>query len=231
MLNVRSFREWLHVSSWFGTFDAVLQGALIDIAAIRRLGAGEFLFQCDDAPDGLYCVAGGTIQIGAISADGREALLAALEPVNWFGKISVFDRQPRTHDARADGRTTLLHMPQAALITLLDGSPALLHTFALLLTHKLRLTFIMLEKTALLPAPVCVTWRLLLMADGYGDLRLDTRRVLHVPQERLVQLPSLSHQAVDRALKDFEARDILKPAYGETKVLDFSRLHQLGYEM
>ncbi|OCS49430.1 Crp/Fnr family transcriptional regulator [Ralstonia pickettii] len=230
-LDARSFRERLHASSWFGTLDAALQDALIDIAAVRRLGAGELLFQRGDAPDGLYCVVEGTIRIGATSADGREALLAVLEPVNWFGEIGVFDRQPRTHDARADGHTTLLHMPQAALIALLDGSPALLHAFALLLTHKLRLTFILLEETALLPAPVRVARRLLLMADGYGDLRLGTRRVLHVPQEQLAQLLSLSRQTVNQVLKDFEARGILKLAYGEIEVLDFSRLHQLGYEL
>jgi CRP-like cAMP-binding protein len=166
-----------------------------------------------------------------ILCDGREALLAVLEPVNWFGEIGVFDRQPRTHDARADGHTTLLHMPQAALIALLDGSPALLHAFALLLTHKLRLTFIVLEETALLPAPVRVARRLLLMADGYGDLRLGTRRVLHVPQEQLAQLLSLSRQTVNQVLKEFEAHGILRLAYGEIELLDFAGLHRLAYEV
>ncbi|MCL6469540.1 MAG: cyclic nucleotide-binding domain-containing protein, partial [Ralstonia sp.] len=59
-LDARSFRERLHASSWFGTLDAALQDALIDIAAVRRLGAGELLFQRGDAPDGLYCVVEGT---------------------------------------------------------------------------------------------------------------------------------------------------------------------------
>ena len=69
------------------------------------------------------------------------------------------------------------------------------------------------------------------MADVFGVLRLGTRRVLHVPQEQLAQLLSLSRQTVNQVLKDFEARGILKLAYGEIEVLDFSRLHQLGYEM
>jgi len=223
-----SYRERLHASSWFGTLDARLQDALIDIAAVRRLGAGEVLFRRGDAPDGLYCVVEGTICIGATSADGREALLAVLEPVNWFGEIGVFDRQPRTHDARADGNTTLLHMPQAALIALLDATPALLHAFALLLTHKLRLTFTVLEETALLPAAVRVARRLLLMAEGYGDLRLGSRRVLRVPQEQLAQLLALSRQTVNQVLKEFQARGILKVAYGEIELLDFAGLRDVA---
>ena len=223
-----SYRERLHASSWFGTLDAPLQDALIGIAAVRRLSAGDVLFRRGDPPDGLYCVVEGTICIGATSAEGREALLAVLEPVNWFGEIGVFDRQPRTHDARADASTTLLHMPQAALITLLDSTPALLHAFALLLTHKLRLTFTVLEETALLPASVRVARRLLLMADGYGDLRLGTRRVLRVPQEQLAQLLALSRQTVNQVLKDLQARGILKVAYGEIELLDFAGLRDLA---
>ena len=230
-LDAASYRERLHASSWFGTLEAPLQDALISIAAVRRLGAGEILFQRGDPPDGLYCVVEGTIRIGATSADGREALLAVLEPVNWFGEIGVFDRQPRTHDARADGNTTLLHMPQAALTALLDSTPALVHAFALLLTHKLRLTFTVLEETALLPASVRVARRLLLMADGYGDLRLGTRRVLHVPQEQLAQLLALSRQTVNQVLKDFQARGILKVAYGEIELLDFDALHEVAYAL
>ena len=234
-LDAAPYRERLHASSWFGTLETPLQDALIGIAALRRLGAGEILFRRGDPPDGLYCVVEGTIRIGATSADGREALLAVLEPVNWFGEIGVFDRQPRTHDARADGNTTLLHMPQPALIALLDNAPALLHAVALLLTHKLRLTFTVLEETALLPAPVRVARRLLLMADGYGDLRLGSRRVLRVPQEQLAQLLALSRQTVNQVLKDFQARGILKLAYGEIELLDFAGLrevaHKLAYEV
>ena len=89
----------------------------------------------------------------------------------------------------------------------------------------------MLEETALLPAPVRVARRLLLMADGYGDLRLGTRRVLHVPQEQLAQLLSLSRQTVNQVLKEFEAHGILRLAYGEIELLDFAGLHRLAYEV
>lgn len=225
------YRERLHASSWFGALDTPLQDALLDIATVRRLRAGDVLFRRGDPPDGLYCVVEGTICIGATSADGREALLAVLEPVNWFGEIGVFDRQPRTHDARADSATTLLQMPQAALLTRLEAMPALLHAFALLLTHKLRLTFTVLEETALLPAHVRVARRLLLIADGYGDLRLGTRRVLRVPQEQLAQLLALSRQTVNQVLKELQARGLLKLAYGEIELLDLVGLQALAHEI
>ncbi|AST34712.2 Crp/Fnr family transcriptional regulator [Ralstonia solanacearum] len=224
----QAHRERLYASSWFGALGTPLQDALIDMAVVRRLGSGEALFRRGDPSDGLYCVVDGAIRVGATRADGRESLLAVLEPVNWFGEIGVFDRQARTHDAHADGDTLLLHMPQPPLAALLDRSPESLRAIALLLTHKLRLTFTVLEETTLLPAAERVARRLLLMADGYGDLRLGTRRVLRVPQEQLAQLLALSRQTVNQVLKDFETRGLLRLAYGEIELLDFAGLRALA---
>ncbi|MEF9385519.1 Crp/Fnr family transcriptional regulator [Ralstonia solanacearum species complex bacterium KE056] len=220
----QAYRERLHASSWFGALGTPLQDALIGMAVVRRLGGDDVLFPSD----GLYCVVEGAIRIGATSAEGRESLLAVLEPVNWFGEIGVLDRQARTHDARADDGALLLHMPQAPLVALLDSAPASLRAFALLLTHKLRLAFTVLEETALLPTAERVARRLLLMADGYGDLRLGTRRVLRVPQEQLALLLALSRQTVNQVLKDFEARGLLRLAYGEIELLDFAGLRALA---
>ena len=72
--------------------------------------------------------------------------------------------------------------------------------------------------------------RLLLMAEGYGDLRLGTRRVLHVPQEQLAQLLALSRQTVNQVLKDFQARGLIHVAYGGIELLDPAGLRALSYE-
>ena len=227
-LSAALYRDRLHASNWFGGLGKPLQEILIDMAIVRRLADGEVLFRRGDPPDGLYCVVEGGIRVRATTADGREALLAVLEPVNWFGEIGVFDNQARTHDARGEGDTVLLHMPQAALMELLERAPQHTHAFALLLTHKLRLAFSVLEETALLPASVRVARRLLLMAAGYGDLRLGTRRVLRVPQEQLALLLALSRQTVNLVLKDFQARGILRVAYGEIELLDLPGLRDIA---
>lgn len=96
---------------------------------------------CGDSDDGLYCVLGGLVRIGAASASGKEALLAVIEPVNWFGEIALFDNRPRTHDAYAERESDLFHVPRAALAALRERTPAYWHAFGLLLTQKLRLAF------------------------------------------------------------------------------------------
>ncbi|WP_148053311.1 Crp/Fnr family transcriptional regulator, partial [Pseudomonas frederiksbergensis] len=98
----------------------------------------------------------------------KEALLSLVEPPHWFGEICLFDGQPRTHDAFGAGQRNLLHIPQNALLKLLDDQPLSWRQLALLMSQKLRLTFINPEQLSLMPAPARLTHRLLMIAEGSG---------------------------------------------------------------
>ena len=211
-------------SAWFRGAPARMQAQLIEAGRVERLVAGQRLFTRGDSDDGLYCVLDGLIRIGAASSAGKEALLAVIEPANWFGEIALFDNRPRTHDAYAERDSDLFHVPRAALVALLEGTPAYWHVFGLLLTHKLRLAFDAIEEAALLPAAQRIARRLLLMARGYGEP--DTlRRVLKVPQEDLAMMLALSRQTINQVLKQFETQGALKLGYAEIEITD---MHKLG---
>jgi len=172
-------------------------------------------------------VLGGVVRIGAASESGKEALLAVIEPVNWFGEIALFDNRPRTHDAYAERDTELFHVTRAALVGLLERTPAHWHAFGLLLTQKLRLAFDAIEEAALLPAAQRVARRLLLMAGGYGEGET-MRRVINVPQEDLAMMLALSRQTINQVLKQFETQGAVKLGYAEIQIVDKGRLHELA---
>jgi CRP-like cAMP-binding protein len=200
---------------------------LIEAGRVERLVAGQRLFSRGDADDGLYCVLDGLMRIGAPSSAGKEALLAVIEPVNWFGEIALFDNRPRTHDAYAERDAELLHVPRAALAALLERMPAWWHVFGLLLTQKLRLAFDAIEEAALRPAAQRVARRLLLMAGGYGEAGA-LRRVLKVPQEDLAMMLALSRQTINQVLKQFETQGALKLGYAEIEIADVRKLAALA---
>lgn len=213
----------LERSAWFRRAPAALRGALLAAGRVRTLRAGERLFMRGDPDDGLYCVLDGVVRVGAASVGGREALLAVVGPVHWFGEIALFDGGPRTHDAYAERDSTLFHVPGAPLAALLDATPAWWHAFGLLLTQKLRLAFDAIEESALLPASARVARRLLLLADSYGDATW-TRRVVNVPQEDLALMLALSRQTVNQILRQFERDGLLVLRYGEIEIVDAARL-------
>ncbi len=148
------------------------------------------------------------MRIGAVSEQGKEALLSLVEAPHWFGEICLFDGQPRTHDAYAVGPCTLVNIPQATLLKLLDEHPVYWRHLALLMSQKLRLTFINLEQLSLLPAPARLAHRLLMIAEGYGELDAP-RRVLQLPQEQLASMLSLSRQTTNQILKDLQGQGII----------------------
>ncbi|MEX3774913.1 Crp/Fnr family transcriptional regulator [Pseudomonas sp. MYb118] len=226
-MDMQVWRARLMTGQWFSHLPAPLQNSLLDAGKLRRLPAGQRLFQRGDPPCGLYAVLEGAIRIGTVSEQGKEALLSLVEAPHWFGEICLFDGQPRTHDAFAMGPCTLLHIPQAALLALLDEHPVYWRQLALLMSQKLRLTFINLEQLSLMPAPARLAHRLLLIAEGYGELD-PPRRVLQLPQEQLASMLSLSRQTTNQILKDLQGQGILNLKYGEIVILDVGRLRGLA---
>lgn len=224
MTDVRAYQARLREGHWFSGLPASLQEVLLEAAQVQRLTAGQVLFRRGDKPCGLYAVVEGGMRIGAVSETGKEALLTLVEPPYWFGEISLFDGQPRTHDAFAEWPSTLLLVPQARLLTLLEQQPQYWREFALLMSHKLRLAFIALEEMSLLPAAPRLARRLLLIAENYGEGEL--RRVIHLPQEQLALMLAISRQTTNQILKELQAQGILRLTYGEIEIVDVQRLRE-----
>lgn len=226
MPDPRHYLGQLSQGHWFAALPQALRHTLLDMAQVQRLDAGQRLFRRGDKPSGLYAVVEGAMRVGAVSETGKEALLTLVEPPYWFGEISLFDGLPRTHDAFAGSASILLLLPQAGLLALLEREPQHWRDFALLMSHKLRLAFIALEDMSLLPAAPRLARRLLLIAENYGES--EPRRVLHLAQEQLALMLSLSRQTTNQILKELQAQGVVQLTYGEIEILDFERLRQLA---
>lgn len=222
--------DWHRIAlagAWFAGLPAPFAQALLDQAEPVSMAAGQRLFARDDAPDGLYCVLRGVIRVTSVSASGQEALLAMLEPPQWFGEIAVFDGAPRTHDAWAQDACELLRVPQAALLAELRERPQHWRDLGQLLTQKLRLTFASVEELTLLPPTRRVAGRLLVMAGGYGSWTGRSKRVLQVSQEQLGLMLALSRQTVNQSLRELESRGCLTRSRAAIELIDMPLLQSV----
>jgi CRP/FNR family cyclic AMP-dependent transcriptional regulator len=226
-MDMQVWRLRLDKGQWFSHLPVSLQDSLLAAARVRRLSPGQRLFKRGDPPCGLYAVLEGSVRIGAVSEQGKEALLSVVESPHWFGEICLFDGQPRTHDAFGLGHCVLLHLSQTVLLTLLDEQPVYWRQLALLMSQKLRLTFINLEQLSLMPTAARLAHRLLMIAEGYGEID-PPRRVLQLPQEQLASMLSLSRQTTNQILKDLQGQGIVNLKYGEIEILDAQRLRMLA---
>jgi len=195
-----------------------LQAELLRQGVFLRAAPGESLFARGGEADGLCCVIAGALRIGAHIPELDPALLAYLEPYQWFGEIALIDGQPRTHDAVADGPTQVLVVPREALLVWLDAHPGMWRELARLACRKLRVLFVAVEELAQLPMEERVWRRLQLVARGYGS-RDAPRRRIRLSQEVLAQMLGVSRQSINKALKALEAGGRLRLHYGEIELL------------
>jgi len=217
------YRSQLETNPWFRGLPVELRDYLVGHASLVTLERGEFLYRRGEPSYGLYAVLGGTLAIGTVGADGKEALLAVLGPTAWLGEISLFDGLPRPNDAAAVSRTLLLHVPEVALQSLLESTPRYWRDFALLMAQRLRVLFENTEAITLLPAAQRVANRLLMIAGGYGGLNAAQSKI-RISQDSLASMVSLSRQTTNQLLRNLENQRILGLKSGEIAILDFDRL-------
>ena len=110
---------------------------LVESACRRSFNMGDAIFLHGDAPDFLYIVEGGAVDVVVPSSAG-ELVVASFESGSFFGELAVFDRQPRSATARALTAVTLICIPLQAVNELLDQHPPVARQFISALTQRLR---------------------------------------------------------------------------------------------
>lgn len=214
----------LQSGRWFGSLPDALRKSLLDSATIVHLSAGQMLFSQDDPLHGIYAVLSGGISIGRHREDGKEALLTLIDPPNWFGEITLFDRMNRTHHAYAIGDTILVHIAGNTLDQILEKEPRYWQNFGQLLTEKLRILLNQAEDLALRTTAQRLAKRLTLFADNYGNWKDRSRRTINIPQEQLAMMLFITRQTTNQILKDLERQGLIKLVYGAIEIIDFEGL-------
>ena len=112
--------------------------AALDRAAIRQLyQAGETIFRLGEAPEFIYIVESGGIDV-LLPSEGKEIILASFAEGSFFGEMAIFDKQPRNATARANDDTALICIPGTAVEALFDSYPLAARQFIGVIALRLR---------------------------------------------------------------------------------------------
>ncbi|OXH83247.1 Crp/Fnr family transcriptional regulator, partial [Burkholderia multivorans] len=119
----------------------------------------------------------------------------------------------------------LLHVPQSALLAILDATPQYWRQFALLMAQKLRLSFLTVESMSVMSAAQRLAARLLMIADGYGGISAGRTRV-RLSQEKLAAMLSLTRQTTNQLLNALQADGVVRLHVGEIEIVDVDALRR-----
>ncbi len=187
----------------------------------HTLGKGDLLFAQGDPSDTLFVVLEGQVAVATRSNDGRESLVAVLEPGGLFGDMGMFDGEPRSADARALDNSRVLGIPYTDARAALEARPELLWMVARVLAQRLRATDEAFADAVFLDVPARTAKRLLELAGDADAVEIP------MTQEDLAGLVGASRERVNKALSLFLRVGWLEQrSRGSYRILDRAALEQ-----
>lgn len=94
-------------------------------ARMRRFTRGTAVYLPADAGDSVFLLAEGRVKLSSITPDGKQAILAFIEPGEIFGELSLVSPEEREEHAETMTASTLVLLPVSALESLMNESPQL----------------------------------------------------------------------------------------------------------
>lgn len=170
---------------------------IAEAAEMRDLHRGDVLFRQGDHADDLYIVISGRVAISNRSVDGRESVVALMEPDDLFGEMPIFDSQLRSAGARALEPSQVVVIGHAPVRKLYESHPELLWRVVDMLTRRLRNMDNALADSVFLDVTGRTAKRLLEVA---GD---SDRFELPITQEELAGMVGASRERVNKAIASF----------------------------
>jgi diguanylate cyclase (GGDEF)-like protein len=90
----------------------------------RRLSKGQTLFKQGDPGGELFVVESGALGIAVILDDGKDLEIAAFKKGDFFGEMSIFEKEPRSATCYAKSASRLLAMNEGEFFRLVETNPA-----------------------------------------------------------------------------------------------------------
>ena len=172
-------------------------GQVATAAQSWELVRNDLVFAERDVATELFVVMRGRIAITRESLDGRESVLALMEPGDLFGEMPLFDHDTRSADARVLEPSEVLAVPYDTVRAMFDQRPELLWRVVALLSARLRSMDDALSDAMFLDVPGRTAKRILELSSGNDHFQLP------VTQEELAGLVGASRERVNKALSSF----------------------------
>ena len=216
-------RRVLEQSPLFAQLDENSRHELISLAMPRSFGAGEPVCRVGDPGGSMMAVLAGTVRISMPTVKGKEVILADLRPGQLFGEIALLDGKPRSANATALTKCDLLVLERRNVIPFLERNPAACLQLMELLCARIRRSDERMADLAFFELPS----RLAKVLLRYASEKTGAEVRLSLSQTELAEMVGATRENVNRCLRDWHRRGIVKLKGGWTIILDTEKLRGL----
>jgi CRP-like cAMP-binding protein len=187
-------------------------------AKARALERNDVLFEEQAEASELFVVTRGRIAIANVAVDGRESVVALMEPGDLFGEMSLFDGHGRSAAARALEPSEVVVVPYDAVRHEFEADPRLLWHVVAMLVGRNRVTDEALADAMFLDVTGRTAKRLLDLAGESEEFELP------VTQEELAGMVGASRERVNKAISSFLRLGWLEQEDGRYRITNRQQL-------
>ena len=217
-------RAAINTGRWFSSLSPSLRHDILRCAYVRRYKDGDLIVARGEPPESWIACAIGAVRVSSTSVSGKQITLTYVEPGIWFGDVSIFDGDRRTHDAYAHGDSTILCVAKADFMKILALHAELYEALLRLHARRIRQLYGLVEDLNTLPLRARLAKQLVHLVRSYGVPNLENgaemRISLQLAQEELAQLLGASRQRVNQELKAMERDGVLRIEQGGLVIRD-----------
>jgi CRP/FNR family transcriptional regulator/CRP/FNR family cyclic AMP-dependent transcriptional regulator len=185
-------------------------GELGQMVRRRTYHRGETIFHKGDPGNGLYVITNGQVKIVLPSEAGEEAMLAVLNPGDFFGELALFDGLPRSATVTAVQNAEVLLLHRDDFLSFVGRNPEVAVALFEVLSRRLRATDELVEDAIFLDVPGRLAKRLLDLADKHGrrtdqGVEID----LKLTQQDLAAMVGATRESINKHLGWLRDRNII----------------------
>lgn len=180
-----------------------------------------------DPGDALFVIVEGKVKVVLYGEKGKEIILSILHAGDFFGEMSLLDRQPRSANVVALGESSLLWLDREAFQNHLVAHPTTALAVLAEMSRRLRRADAVIGNLALLDVYARVARWVRELAQKQGEPADGGLLIRERPtQQEMAGLVGTSRETVNRALQDFARRGLLE-LRGKQMLVRWSFLHQV----
>ena len=210
----------------FGGLSTDERAAIVARARIRTVDAGEMVFAIDSPGDHMMALISGTIRISVPSSDGKELLLAIIQPGEVFGELSVLDGKARSADATAENACTLAILDRRDVLSFFERNPSAWRKLVEVLCQRLRHTDQVFAEIALLALPARLANAILRVIKTNSTAARTTK--VRFSQRELANMVGGTRESVNKCLSKWQSNGIVQISEGSIIITDRAALENIA---
>jgi CRP/FNR family transcriptional regulator, cyclic AMP receptor protein len=204
------------------------RAAITARARILTIDAGKTVFTTGSPGDRMMALLSGTIRISVPSADGKELLLAIIQPGEVFGELTVLDGKERSADAIAEKACTLAMLYHHDILSFFERNPSAWPKLVAVLCQRLRRTDQAFAEVALLQLPVRLAKTMLRLLDSQTNSAPAKTPKIRFSQRELANMVGGTRESVNKCLRNWQHTGIVQVSEGSIVITDRPALENIS---